>query len=112
MLDDQGLTQDGVDEWLAWAKSQPSKVRLVEGILPHGILPQGIMGKLFDVKVGGKGGPDDAMYNSSAELRDRIARGNTILQLEDTRTGKVIKDMVVFALKKFTLKLIGWRKSI
>ena len=102
LLDDQGLTQDGVDEWLAWAKSQPSKVRLVEGILPHGILPQGIMGKLLDVKVGGKGGPDDAMYNSSAELRDRIARGNTILQLEDTRTGKVIKDMVVFALKKFT----------
>ena len=102
MLDDPGLKQEGVEEWLAWAKGQPSKVRLVEGVVPPGILPQGLVGKLLDVKVGGKFGPDDAMYNSSAELRDRIARGNTVLQLEDVRTGKVSKDMVTFALKKFT----------
>ena len=102
LLDDPGLLQEGVEEWLAWAKGQPTKVRVVEGVVPPRILPQGIVGKLLDVKVGGKFGPDDAMYNSSAELRDRIARGNTVLQLEDTRTGKVSKDMVTFALKKFT----------
>lgn len=102
MLDDPGLKQEGVEEWLAWAKGQPSKVKLVEGVVPPGILPQGLCGKLLDVKVGGKFGPDDAMYNSSADLRDRIARGNTVLQLEDVRTGKVSKDMVTFALKKFT----------
>ena len=54
MLDDPGLEQEGVEEWLAWAKSQPSKVRIVEGVVPPGILPQGLVGKLADVKVGGK----------------------------------------------------------
>ena len=102
LLDNPGLAQEGVEEWLAWAKGQPSKVRVVDGTVPWGILPQGLVGKLLDVKVGGKAGPDDKMYNSSADLRDKIARGNTVLQLEDTRTGKVTKDMVVFALKKFT----------
>jgi len=102
LLDDPGLAQEGVEEWLAWVKGQPTKVRVVEGVVPPGILPQGFVAKLLDVKVGGKYGPDDAMYNSSAELRDRIARGNTVLQLEDVRTGKVSKDMVTFALKKFT----------
>jgi len=102
LLDDPGLVQGGVEDWLAWAKGHPSKVRVVEGAVPPGILPQGFVAKLLDVKVGGKFGPDDAMYNSSAELRERIARGNTVLQLEDVRTGKVSKDMVTFALKKFT----------
>jgi len=102
LLDDPGLVEEGVDEWLAWANDHPSKVRAVEGVVPPGILPQGFVAKLLDVKVGGKFGPDDAMYNSSAELRERIARGDTVLQLEDVRTGKVSKDMVTFALKKFT----------
>jgi len=41
-------------------------------------------------------------YNGSGELRDRIARGNTVLRLEDRRTGSTRLDMVIFALRKFT----------
>ena len=92
-----------VEEWLAWARSHGHMVKVVEGKVPQGVMPLGKVATLLDVKVQGKKyGPDDALYNSSAELRDRIARGNTVLRMEETRTGKTSLDMVIFALKKFT----------
>ena len=45
LLDNPGLAQEGVEEWLAWAKGQPSKVRVADGTVPWGILPQGLVGK-------------------------------------------------------------------
>ena len=95
--------EEAVEEWLTWARAHPDTVKVVEGKMPVGLLPEGLTASLHDVKVGGKKyGPDDALYNSSAELRDRIARGNTVLRMEDPRSGRVTLDMVIFALKKFT----------
>ena len=58
---------------------------------------------VHDVKVGGdKYGPDDKIYNNNADIRDKVARGNTVLEIQDMVTDTLSHDMVVFALKKFT----------
>ncbi len=58
-------------------------------------------------QVGGTGrrshGPDDALYNKSRDLREKVARGNTVLFLNDLDApGNTSYDNVVFALRKFT----------
>ena len=47
-------------------------------------------------------GPDDKVYNENEELRQKVARGNTILYVHDTECNKVEYDGVIFALRKFT----------
>ena len=42
------------------------------------------------------------MYNKYEDLRDKVARGNTVLYLNDMQEGKITFDNLVFALKKFT----------
>ena len=42
------------------------------------------------------------MYNKYEDLRDKVARGNTVLYLNDMQEGKVSYDNLVFALRKFT----------
>ena len=102
LLGEKGLAEEEVVEWLAWCKGRSSTVRVVEGKVPQGILPH-LTATMMDVKVGGRERrPDDALYNSSPELRDKVARGNTVLRLEDQATGRVTHDMIIFALKKFT----------
>ena len=55
------------------------------------------------MKVGGdKYGPDDKIYNNNADIRDKVARGNTVMELIDVSTNTIHHDMVVFALRKFT----------
>merc|ERR1712013_919364 len=93
------LSEESTSEWLKWCqKSQKVKIT-------SSVLPQGVAVKLHDVKVsGGYGGhgPDDKIYNNDAEIRDKVARGNTVMEIHNHSTGQTGHDMVVFALKKFT----------
>ena len=47
------------------------------------------MASLTDIRVGGpkKYGPDDALYNRHADLRARVARGNTVMYFVDKESG-------------------------
>ena len=98
------LSEAETVSWLAWCRGH-SLVKVTAWEVPQGILPPGYTGSLHDVKVGSDkkfSGPDDNIYNSSPELRDKVARGNTVLELHNSATNKTEHDMVVFALKKFT----------
>jgi hypothetical protein len=98
------LSSDATVSWLAWCRAH-SQVKVTPWPVPGGILPPGYTGTLHDVKVGSEGkysGPDDKIYNSSPEIREAVARGNTVLELDHEPTQQTHHDMVVFALKKFT----------
>ena len=99
------LSEEETKSWLGWCQAN-NKVKVSPWEIPHGILPSGYSGKIHDVKVQDLGkkfsGPDDKIYNSSPEIRDKVARGNTVLELQNSNTNKTEHDMVVFALKKFT----------
>jgi hypothetical protein len=98
------LSDENTSEWLKWCQKS-SKVKVVSSDVPYGILPPGVTVKLHDAKVFGgmnSHGPDDKIYNNDAEIRDKVARGNTVMEIHSTTTGQTNHDMVVFALKKFT----------
>ena len=99
------LGQEETLSWLSWCRDH-RLVKVTPWEVPPGILPPGYTGKLHDVKVGSNDkrshGPDDKIYNSNPEIRDKVARGNTVLELHNSADNKTEHDMVVFALKKFT----------
>ena len=99
------LSSDSTLSWLSWCQAQ-RLVKVTPWRVPDGILPPGYSGTLQDVKVGASdkkySGPDDKIYNSSPEIREKVARGNTVLELHHEATQQTQHDMVVFALKKFT----------
>lgn len=67
-------------EWMEWAKGNKC-LKVVTGDVPAEILADA---KLYDVRVNPpRKGPrtDDAIYESDAEIRARVARGNCFLQL-------------------------------
>ena len=73
--------------------------------VPGGILTPGISVTIHDVKVEGdkkKHVPDDKIYNNNDDIRDKVARGNTVLEIRNNVTNTNEFDMVIFALKKFT----------
>lgn len=45
---------------------------MVEADIPEGILPHGLTGQLYDVKVFTKRGPDDAIYDSCEDIRQKV----------------------------------------
>ena len=59
-------------------------MRVVEADVPAGIMPAGINASLIDIKIGGKRGPDDALYNKSqvmqVSLLDAVTQKNLICQ--------------------------------
>ena len=90
--------------WLDWCHNRRD-VKVTTCHVPGGVLPQGCAVTIHDVKVGGdKGshGPDDKIYNNNPDIRDKVARGNTVLEIHDTVANTVTHDMVIFALRKFT----------
>ena len=101
----RGLSSGEVMTWLHWCQRR-SNVKVVSCPVPDTVLPPQFSATLHDVKVGGdKGchGPDDKIYNNNPDIRDKVARGNTVLEIKNTDTGELVEhDMVVFALKKFT----------
>ena len=50
---------------MSWCGQRKSSVRVVEADVPAGIMPPRINASLIDIKIGGKRGPDDALYNKS-----------------------------------------------
>lgn len=93
-----------IQSWSKWCRAQTKRVSCVECDVPAGILPAKTAASLTDVKVGGgkKRVPDDALYNQHGDLREKVARGNTILYLNDKESGETSHDCLIFALKKFT----------
>eukprot|EP00095_Tigriopus_kingsejongensis_P002818 maker-scaffold80_size398941-snap-gene-1.9 protein:Tk02818 transcript:maker-scaffold80_size398941-snap-gene-1.9-mRNA-1 annotation:"hypothetical protein BRAFLDRAFT_126791" len=94
-----------VSTWLKFVSAHAQRVKKVEADIPAGILPAGLKGWLTDVRIGSPRNrrvPDDAMYNQHADLREHIARGNTVWHLQDSAGGQISQDQVIFALKKFT----------
>ena len=86
--------------WLDWARSHKD-LKVVTVDIPDRILPHRLSGRLHDVKVFTHHGPDDALYDSQQDLRERVARGNCFLELsEHGGNSKFI--CVIHALKKFT----------
>ena len=98
-------SSDSTVSWLEWCRAH-SQVKVTPWQVPDGILPPGYTGTLHDVKVGATdkkySGPDDKIYNSNPEIREKVARGNTVLELHHKASQHTEHDMVVFALKKFT----------
>ena len=54
-----------VSKWLSWCGQRKNSVRVVEADIPAGIMPHKVNASLIDIKIGGKRGPDDALYNKS-----------------------------------------------
>ena len=99
-----GTSSQETLSWLDWCRDRRD-VKVTPWEVPGGILPQGCAVTIHDVKVGGdKGthGPDDKIYNNNPDIRDKVARGNTVLEIHDTVAKTVSHDMAIFALRKFT----------
>lgn len=88
------------DSWLLWAKSHPN-LKIVTADVPDDILPDGISGRLLDVKINFRG-PDDVIYDKDAEIRQKVARGNSFLELTNQNSSQVITRCIIYGLKKFT----------
>ena len=65
LLQDASKRSATVSKWLSWCGQRKNSVRVVEADIPAGIMPHKIDASLIDIKIGGKRGPDDAMYNKS-----------------------------------------------
>ncbi|XP_023331999.1 uncharacterized protein LOC111704092 [Eurytemora carolleeae] len=95
------LTQEEVSDWLSWCRKQTNQLKLINYDIPAGILPSSTSASLTDIKVDGRG-PDDKIYHNNQQIRDKVARGNTVLSLFNSSTKETIEDLVIFALRKFT----------
>ena len=47
-------------------------------------------------------GPDDKVYNANKDLREKVARGNSVLYINDLESKTIEQDCIIFALRKFT----------
>ena len=54
-----------MSKWQSWCSQRKNSVRMVEVDIPGGIMPHKVNASLIDIKIGGKRGPDDALYNKS-----------------------------------------------
>ncbi|XP_067651800.1 uncharacterized protein [Haliotis asinina] len=85
--------------WLDWAVRIPY-LKVIKSSVPVGILPNAYQGHLIDVKVFARHGPDDEIYDNNKSIREKVARGNCFLNIENgPHRGTTC---VLYALKKFT----------
>eukprot|EP00049_Salpingoeca_infusionum_P011794 m.207661 g.207661 ORF g.207661 m.207661 type:complete len:544 (+) comp15029_c0_seq6:67-1698(+) len=88
------------ERYLKWAEKH-RYVRVVRAHVPEGILGVGAKGELFDVRINAPAKiGEDKLYAQDESLRTRVARGNSILRVEQGPT--VTYFAVVQALLKFT----------
>ncbi|XP_078608518.1 uncharacterized protein LOC144880284 [Branchiostoma floridae x Branchiostoma japonicum] len=86
--------------WLSWAR-QKHQLKVVTAAVPQlGISPDLRTAELHDVRVFTKHGPDDAVYDSNKEFREKVARGNSFLEIPAGPDRGTY--CVIHALKKFT----------
>ena len=86
--------------WLQWAHSRKD-LKIVTVDVPDGILPKGTTGVLHDVKVFTRHGPDDVVYDSEQDIREKVARGNCFLEV-CVHGGDSTVICVIHGMKKFT----------
>ncbi|XP_064640559.1 uncharacterized protein LOC135495658 [Lineus longissimus] len=86
-------------EFLEWARKR-EHLKIITADIPDGVLPTGQKGALHDLRVFTKRGPDDAIYDRNADIREKVARGNCFLEIKDGPTAGTT--CIVYALKKFT----------
>jgi len=86
--------------WLEWARSRKD-LKIVTVDVPDGILPKGTTGRLHDVKVFSRHGPDDELYDCQQDLREKVARGNCFLEVSNIGNDSTVM-CVIHAMKKFT----------
>ncbi|KAL5022605.1 hypothetical protein ScPMuIL_001760 [Solemya velum] len=87
------------EKWHQWAITQTA-LRAICVDVPENVLPGGSSGQIIDVKVFCKCGPDDDVYDNNKEIRDRVARGNCFLKI-DNGAEKGIR-CILQAMRKFT----------
>jgi len=92
----QKSDQDSLSNYLQWIKNN-SNLKLKSSEVPSHILPGA---KIHDVRIDSRRN-DDAVYDRHADIRSKVARGNTVLEYKDS-SGKIIYDLLIFALRKFT----------
>ena len=69
--------QKQISSWLSWCENSKNVTcKTVE--IPREILKDC---QIIDIKVSAKG-PDDKIYNSNPQIREKVARGNTIVKLK------------------------------
>ncbi|KAK3086684.1 hypothetical protein FSP39_021920 [Pinctada imbricata] len=91
--------KEQAESWLRWASHQ-KHLKIVRADVPIGVLPDGLEGEVIDVKVFTKRGPDDAIYDSNKAIRQKVARGNSFLEIHGGPEAGV--RCVLQAMKKFT----------
>ncbi|KAL4235361.1 hypothetical protein ACF0H5_006997 [Mactra antiquata] len=103
-IDDMNISSDEIknqelsERFLHWAR-QEKNLKVISADIPARILPNDYEGRVHDVKVFVTRGPDDSVYDNNQLIRDRVARGNSFLEL----TNKAPCTFCVLqAMKKFT----------
>ncbi|MPC20175.1 hypothetical protein E2C01_013107 [Portunus trituberculatus] len=69
--------------------------------IPEDILPENYEGIIHDIKVSGYHA-DDKIYSNNAEIRQKIPRGTTLLELKKSGEEETIQDVLIYANRKFT----------
>jgi len=87
--------------WLHFCNGCKNTVKVQEYDIPDMVCPKNMKMALTDIKVFSRG-PDDKVYNANKELREKVARGNSILLINDLESNKTEYDNIIFALRKFT----------
>lgn len=91
---------ENIKNWLEWANTYKN-VKVVIEKIPDGILPDGYTGRLHDVKVATNNRmDDDSIYENDELLRERVARGNCVLELQ--KNDCITYSLVVRGLRKFS----------
>ncbi|KAK8407039.1 hypothetical protein O3P69_007530 [Scylla paramamosain] len=69
--------------------------------VPKDILPEGYEGVIHDIKVSGHHA-DDKIYSNNSDIRQKIPRGTTLLDLKKGSGEETIQDVLIYANRKFT----------
>ncbi|CAF0716235.1 unnamed protein product [Brachionus calyciflorus] len=91
----EGDDSQNINNFIYWAR-KTKFIKLVEQDVPSNILNDA---SLYDIKVQTRG-PDDRVFDRNADIRAKIARGNTILEYKENGSTKY--KLLIYALRKFT----------
>ncbi|XP_050711471.1 uncharacterized protein LOC126995705 isoform X1 [Eriocheir sinensis] len=76
-------------------------LKVTSASVPNGILPEGYVGVLHDIKVSGRQA-DDSIYSNHPDIRQKIPRGTTVMDLKHGSDETLEQDIVIYANRKFT----------
>lgn len=91
----QGLSE------FAKLKADDKLLKISSSDVPKDILPEGCEGIIHDIRVSGHHA-DDKIYSNNSDIRQKIPRGTTLLDLKKGSGEETIQDVVIYANRKFT----------